>query len=64
MAAPDGRPGLEEDLSLKREIPNLTGATLTAQAAVGATRRVLALHRVIRPLDGPGSPEATGGGGR
>lgn len=47
-----GRP-LEEDLSLKREIPNLTGATLTAQAAVGATRRVLALHAVIRPLVGP-----------
>lgn len=56
----EGR-GLEEDLSLKREIPNLTGATLTAQAAVAATRRVLALHSVIRPLEGSGTP---GGGER
>jgi electron transport complex protein RnfG len=46
----EGRP-LEEGLSLKRDIPNLTGATLTAQAAVGAVRRVLALHAVIRPLE-------------
>lgn len=57
-----GRP-LEEDLSLKREIPNLTGATLTAQAAVGATRRVLALHAVIRPF-GDGAADGEGAGGR
>lgn len=49
-----GRP-LGDALSLKGEIPNLTGATLTARAAVGATRRVLALHQVIRPL-GDGTP--------
>ncbi|HSG49870.1 MAG TPA: FMN-binding protein, partial [Longimicrobiales bacterium] len=53
---------LEEELSLKREIPNLTGATLTAQAAVGATRRVLALHAVIRPLDDPAAGEGPAGG--
>lgn len=44
---------LDESLSLKGEIPNLTGATLTAGAAVGAVRRVLALHGVIRPLPSP-----------
>ncbi|MDT8340691.1 MAG: hypothetical protein RQ751_04190 [Longimicrobiales bacterium] len=53
----EGRP-LEDDLSLKRDIPNLTGATLTAQAAVAAARRVLALHAVIAPL-APGAREPT-----
>ncbi len=39
---------LDDALSLKGEIPNLTGATLTAGAAVEAVRRVLVLHAVIR----------------
>jgi hypothetical protein len=42
---------LGDDLSLKGSLPNLTGATLTAQAATGAVRRVLALHSVIAPFD-------------
>lgn len=42
--------GLTDGLSLRGAIVNMTGATLTARAAVGAARRVLALHRVIDPL--------------
>jgi hypothetical protein len=42
--------GLDEDLSLKGEIANITGATLTAGAASRAVRRSLALHEVIDPL--------------
>lgn len=42
---------LTGSLSLKGSIINLSGATLTARAAVSAARRVLALHRVIRPLE-------------
>lgn len=38
---------LNPDLQLKRDIRNVTGATLTARATTEATRRVLALHRVI-----------------
>lgn len=41
---------LGPDVSLKGEIVNMTGATLTAQAVTGAVRRVLALHRVLTPL--------------
>jgi hypothetical protein len=48
--------GLDDDLSLKGSLPNLTGATLTAQAAAGAVRRVLALHSVIAPFDSSGEP--------
>jgi Na+-translocating ferredoxin:NAD+ oxidoreductase RnfG subunit len=40
---------LSPDLSLKRAIPNITGATLTANAVTLAARRVLALHSVIHP---------------
>jgi hypothetical protein len=36
--------------SLKSGILNLTGASLTSRALVGATRRVLALHQVIHPF--------------
>ena len=43
---------LSPDLSLKRGIPALTGATLTANAVTDAVRRVLALHHLIRPLEG------------
>ncbi|HSG09641.1 MAG TPA: FMN-binding protein [Longimicrobiales bacterium] len=46
--------GLDPELSHKRGIANITGATLTARAATAAARRVLALHRVIAPL-GPAS---------
>lgn len=41
---------LSDDLSVRRGIANLTGATLTARAVTDAVRRVLALHRVIDPL--------------
>ena len=43
---------LKEDLSLKGSIINMTGATLTSVAVTRAARRVLALHRVIRPFAG------------
>jgi hypothetical protein len=42
---------LDERLSLKGDVVNMTGATLTSEAVVAAARRVLALHAVIRPLD-------------
>lgn len=42
----DGR-RLDEDLSLKRSIRPLSGATLTAHALVDAARRGLALHQVL-----------------
>lgn len=42
---------LTPELSLKRGVPNLSGATLTATAVTEAARRVLALHRVIGPLE-------------
>ena len=45
----DGR-DLSPELSVRREIPNITGATLTSSAVTRAVRRVLALHRVIDPL--------------
>lgn len=45
-----GKP-LGAGLSLRRDLVNLTGATLTAEAVVRATRRVLALHAIIRPLE-------------
>ncbi|HSK19371.1 MAG TPA: FMN-binding protein [Longimicrobiales bacterium] len=43
---------LTDDLSIKRAIPNMSGATLTAHAVTAAARRVLALHAVIRPVAG------------
>lgn len=45
----EGRP-LDEDLSLRGGILNITGATLTARAMTRAVRRVLALHGVIDPF--------------
>ncbi|MDX1577313.1 MAG: hypothetical protein R3266_02470 [Gemmatimonadota bacterium] len=41
--------GLEDldRISTKRDIPPLTGATLTARAATAAARRVLAIHRLV-----------------
>lgn len=41
---------LSPRLSLKGDIMNLTGASLTSRALVRATRRVLALHQVINPF--------------
>jgi Na+-translocating ferredoxin:NAD+ oxidoreductase RnfG subunit len=41
---------LSGQLSLKGSIANMTGATLTSNAIVRAARRVLALHRRIRPF--------------
>ena len=40
---------LGPDLSLKGEIPTLTGATLTARAVTDAVRRILAVHQAIHP---------------
>jgi hypothetical protein len=42
----DGRP-LDDDLDLDRAIRSVSGATLTAIAATAATRRMLAVHRVL-----------------
>ena len=44
----DGK-ALSAELSLKGDVVNMTGATLTSRAVVAAARRVLALHRVIAP---------------
>ncbi len=44
-----GKP-LTADLSLKRSIANMTGATLTSTAIVRAARRVLAIHQRIGPF--------------
>lgn len=41
---------LSADLALGRRIRNISGATLTSRAITEATRRVLALHRVIDPF--------------
>lgn len=42
---------LDQGLSLKGDLPNITGATLTAGAVTRAVRRVLALHQVIAPFN-------------
>jgi Na+-translocating ferredoxin:NAD+ oxidoreductase RnfG subunit len=42
-----GKP-LSDELSMKRGIRPVTGATLTARATTDAARRVLALHQVLR----------------
>lgn len=48
LAQLDGR-ALDQALSLRGAIVNMTGATLTSQAVVRAVRRVLAFHAVIHP---------------
>lgn len=40
---------LDDELSLKRGIRPVTGATITARVTTEAVRRVLALHRVLHP---------------
>ncbi len=42
---------LDAELSQRRGIDGITGATLTTRAVTGASRRILALHQVIRPFD-------------
>jgi hypothetical protein len=42
---------LSDALSLKGAIVGITGATLTSRAVTDASRRILALHQVIRPLE-------------
>ena len=42
---------LTDALSLKGDVVNMTGATLTSEAAVRAVRRVLAYHAVVRPFE-------------
>ena len=44
---------LSSDLSMRGDIPNVTGATLTTNAVTASVRRVLALHNVVQPLGPP-----------
>ncbi|HEV2148911.1 MAG TPA: FMN-binding protein [Longimicrobiaceae bacterium] len=44
---------LSPDLAVGRGVVNMTGATLTADAVVAASRRVLALHRTIGASGAP-----------
>jgi hypothetical protein len=44
-----GKP-LDAELSVKRGVRPVVGATLTARATTAAARRVLALHRVLHPV--------------
>jgi hypothetical protein len=48
----DGRE-LGPELALKRGVNGITGATLSAEAAAGAVRRVLAIHQVLEREDVP-----------
>jgi electron transport complex protein RnfG len=47
-----GKP-LDDELSMKRGIRPVTGATLTARATTDAARRVLALHKVLQETPKP-----------
>jgi len=40
---------LEDPLWIKRDLRNVTGATLTARAVAEAVRRVLAIHKAVHP---------------
>ena len=44
---------LDEQLALKRKIPFVTGASLTAKATTAATRRALAIDLALKPGPGP-----------
>jgi len=46
---------LDRDLALKRGVHGITGATLSAQAVTDATRRVLAIHRLLGEPAAPGT---------
>jgi Na+-translocating ferredoxin:NAD+ oxidoreductase RnfG subunit len=39
---------LDDELSVKRGIRGITGATLSSQAVTDAVRRVLAIHEALR----------------
>ena len=52
-----GRP-LDDELSLKRSIHPVSGATLTARATTDAARRVLAIYRVLHPASAGGAAAA------
>ena len=43
---------LDDELSMKRGVRAVTGATLTARATTDAARRVLALHKVLASVSG------------
>ena len=47
---------LDNDLHLKRDIHPVTGASLTAQATVDATRRILAIDQLMRKKGGHTQP--------
>lgn len=53
---------LADRLSTKGDVINVTGATLTSRAVTRAVRRVLALHRVIDPLDEGDDPSSSEAG--
>ncbi len=53
--------GLDDGTSTRRDIPIITGATLTARATTAAVRRSLALHQVIAPFAGLASSDGEGG---
>lgn len=57
----DGRK-LDEDLSLKRGIRPISGATLSGRAIVAASRRALALHRLL-VAEAAGTGGSDDGGG-
>jgi hypothetical protein len=46
-----------------RDVPNITGATLTSDAVEDAVRRTLALHEVIDPFGGDGDAGSDAGDG-
>jgi Na+-translocating ferredoxin:NAD+ oxidoreductase RnfG subunit len=49
---------LDDELSVKRGVRPVAGATLTARATTDAARRVLALHRVLHPHAAPAATPA------
>jgi len=55
---------LSPELDVGRDIINMTGATLTSGALTRASRRVLALHEVIRPFGSQAGTEGDGDGQR
>jgi len=52
---------LDAELSLKRGIRGVAGATLTARATTEAVRRVLAVHKVLAERPVESLPQASGG---